>query len=236
MACPYAEQTKDRGVGLVEDKHTHDCASRGHSHGPKCSPSFDNTAGFKLADIILSRDADDAPAELKGPPPRRLELAEELGHKHGVSAPLLIVLIAVLGVFGYLCFMTYSTYGELPLSSIGLILAGIGLFAAAMFMRSPDGCDCRWQQRLVTTGQAVLGQITEKHAAKQDDGKWQYEVDYAFQPKDSEESHWGRMRLNEQQFNSLHEGDDVTVLYVARKKDFVSRLYKFCSFRAVSQG
>jgi hypothetical protein len=218
----------------VDDKHAHDCSSHGHSAGGNGPASFDNTAGFKLADIILSRNADDAPEELKAPPPRRLELTEELGHKHAVSAPLLIVLIAVLAVFGYLCFMTYSTYGELPLSSIALILAGIGLFAAAMFMRAPEGCDCRSQQRLVKTGQAVLGQITEKRAAKQDDGNWEYEVDYAFQPKDSEESHWGRMKLNERQFNSLHEGDDVTVLYIARKKDFVSRLYKFCSFRAVS--
>ena len=196
-------------------------------------PDFENTAGFRLAEKILDRSKLLDP-ELTAAPPRKIELRKALTHKH--LEPKTVILIAVLGlaILSYLCFSTYNTYHELPLFAVLFIVAGLALLTFALLSHAPADCDCHWQKELIRAGSVVTGQITEKRVSKDGGAVDLYEVEYAFQPEGDEESHWTWVKVGESEYDSIDEGDDVTVVYASKKGNYVSRIYRFCVYRAIA--
>ncbi len=193
--------------------------------------NFENTAGFKLAERILDRSKLLDP-ELAGSTPRRYVFVGPLEHRHADLKPLLLIFGGVVLMICLMAAYTFFRFHELPVPALSLIVLGAVVAGGVVFTYVPPGCDCRVQKRLIVNAAAVTGQITEKHTEKPDDGEQIYELDYAFQPQDSEESNWGRMTVTREQFAKFDEGDDVTVLYEMAKGKFVSRIYRLCAYRA----
>jgi hypothetical protein len=193
--------------------------------------NFENTAGFKLAEKILDRSKLLDP-ELVTDTPRRYIITGTLDHRHAELKPLFLIFAGVVLLIGLMAAYTFWRFHELPIPALSLIVLGAAVAGAVVFTYVPPGCDCRLQKQLIANGVAITGQITEKHAEKPDDAEKTYELDYAFQPDDSEESNWGRMTVTREQFAKFDEGDDVTVLYLLRGGKLVSRIYRLCAFRA----
>lgn len=196
---------------------------------------FENTAGFRLAEKILDRNKVLDP-ELNRKPPRSVVMKEHLDHEHRDKKPIVWMFVGVTIALILMSTYTFEHFHELPIIPIGLTALGIIMAACVILTDAPVGCDCAVQKLLIKSGVAVIGQITEKHAVKLKGDREQFQLDYAFQLENSDESHWGRMDVTLEQFSAHDEGEDLTVLYIRSRGKLISRLYRCCAFRAGQSG
>ena len=204
----------------------------GSSDMAKTRPDFENTAGFRLAEKILDRSKALDPS-LACQLPRKVAPVKPLDHSHKRSPVFAIVLLVALPVVAYLGYVTYRTYHELPIYFILPVLGGLAVLAVGAVIQRPPACNCQPEMNLVATGTAVIGQVTEKVQITDEKGQTVYGFEYAFQTKGSEESQWAHDKVDKATFDSLDEGDDVTILYCEADGKLTSRLYQSCTYRAV---
>lgn len=183
-------------------------------------------AGANGASRLAVDAAHTVESELLKPAPRDLQPSVLSRHNHFtflVAVPILVG-VACLSLFA---FDVVSKPAPYPLEWLIAAITALGLAAV---LNPGLHCQCGFAKWLVRQGTGVAGQICEKRVVARA-GKRQYFLDYAFNAGGS--TALGSMQVSARQFESVAEGDVLTVVYVQTQEGAESCLYRFSPFQAV---